>query len=79
MTDVYGRFVEILTTQFEVQPDEIRPDVTFEDLELDSLFMVELSLIVQKELGVQIADNTSPRDTLGSMVKLIEDELAKAA
>jgi acyl carrier protein len=78
MTDTYERFVEILTTQFQVEPDEIRPDVTFEDLELDSLFMVELVLVLQKELGVKLGDDATPRITLNSMVKLIENELAQA-
>ncbi|MBO4209340.1 acyl carrier protein [Micromonospora echinofusca] len=80
MTDVYQQVVQILTTRFEVEPDEIGPDVTFEELELDSLFMVELALVLQKEFHIKIADeDTTPRTTIAALAGVIEASLARAA
>ncbi|MFF3868144.1 acyl carrier protein [Micromonospora sp. NPDC001898] len=80
MTDVYQRVVQILTTRFEVEPDEIGPAVTFEQLELDSLFMVELALVLQKEFDLKIADeDATPRTTIAALAGVIEASLARAA
>ncbi|MER7419935.1 phosphopantetheine-binding protein [Micromonospora sp. NPDC047465] len=80
MTDVYQQMVEILTTRFETEPDEIGPDVTFEELDLDSLFMVELALVLQKEFNIRIADeDATPRTTIGALAGVIEASLARAA
>ena len=56
MSDVYDRVVNILITRFEVEPEEVRPDATFEELELDSLFLVELALVIQQDMGVKFSD-----------------------
>lgn len=80
MTAIYDRLVEILVTRFEVDPDEVRPDATFEELELDSLFLVELVLVVQQEVGVKISeDDTDPRSTIAEVATLIDTQLSKAS
>jgi acyl carrier protein len=80
MNDAYDRLVTILVTRFEVELEEVQPDVTFEELELDSLFLVELALIVQQELGVKITeDDATPRSTIASVADLIEAQLARAS
>lgn len=56
MEDVYERFVSILTDRFAIPEDQIRPDATFFELDLDSLDLVELALSVEEELGVKIED-----------------------
>jgi acyl carrier protein len=80
MSDAYDQLVNILVTRFEVEPEEVRPDVTFEELELDSLFLVELVLVVQQELGVKITDDdATPRSTIAGVAELIEAQLARAS
>jgi acyl carrier protein len=80
MSDAYDQLVNILVTRFEVEPDEVRPDITFEELELDSLFLVELGLVVQQELGVKITDDdANPRSTIASVAELIEAQLARTS
>lgn len=80
MTIMYDRLVELLVTRFQVDRSEIKPDVTFEDLEMDSLFLVELLVVVQSELGVKISEDTaSPRDTLERAAELIEAQVSAAA
>ncbi|MBV2362923.1 acyl carrier protein [Streptomonospora nanhaiensis] len=78
-TTTYDQLVDILVTRFEVSREDISPDVTFEDLEMDSLFLVELLLVIQSEMGVTISeDSASPSDTVGQAAKLIEAATAAA-
>lgn len=80
MSTMYERMADILVTKFGVDRDEIRPDVTFEDLEMDSLFLVEFVLTLQSELGVKIdEDAASPRDTIGTVADLLEAQIARAS
>lgn len=79
MTPTYDKLVELLVTRFEVDQAEIKPGITFEDLEMDSLFLVELLLVVQAELGVKLNENTSsPRDTIERAAELIDEQVAAA-
>jgi acyl carrier protein len=77
---MYDTLVDLLANRFEVDRAEIKPDVTFEDLEMDSLFLVELLLVVQQEIGVKISEDTaSPRDTIERAAELIQEQVAIAA
>lgn len=79
MTAMYDKLVDLLVARFEVDRSEIKPGVTFEDLEMDSLFLVELLVVVQHELGVKISEDTaSPRDTIERAAELIEEQVAAA-
>ena len=40
--------------QFDVDPSEISRDATFEELDVDSLDLAEISQIVEEEYGVQL-------------------------
>lgn len=80
MAAMYDTLVDLLVNRFEVDRAEIKPDVTFEDLEMDSLFLVELLLVVQQEVGVKISeDAASPRDTIERAAELIQEQAAIAA
>lgn len=57
MQELYTRLAEILTSQFGVEEDALTGDATFEALELDSLDLVEITLVVDDELGVRIPDD----------------------
>ncbi|MFG2309369.1 acyl carrier protein [Streptomyces sp. NPDC048566] len=73
MSDVYHRMVKLLQAGFGLEADEISPEQTFNDLELDSLAMVELSLAAQEEFGVPVNDeDISSRDTISRAAEVIE-------
>ncbi|MET0135412.1 MAG: phosphopantetheine-binding protein [Kibdelosporangium sp.] len=79
-SSMYDKLVDLLVDRFQVDRSEIKPGVTFEDLEMDSLFLVELLLVVQSELGVQISEDTaSPRDTIERAAEVIEQQVAASA
>jgi acyl carrier protein len=80
MTAIYDTLVDLLVNRFQVNKDEIKPDVTFEDLDMDSLFLVELLLVLQNELGVEIPEEAAtPRDTISQAAELIAGQLASMA
>ncbi|PSM42630.1 acyl carrier protein [Streptomyces dioscori] len=73
MSVMYGRLVDLLVDRFEVDRAEIGPDTTFEDLDMDSLFLVELLLVIQSDFGVHVSDDAaSPGDTVTQVADLIE-------
>ncbi|NKZ06732.1 acyl carrier protein [Actinomadura latina] len=81
MSDVYDRLVDLLVDRFEVDRAAVGPDVVFEDLDVDSLFLVELLLVAQSEFaGAELAEDlVSPSDTIGRAAELIERQLTTAA
>jgi acyl carrier protein len=69
---------EILVNKLKVNPEQITPEATREDIELDSLAVVELSLVLETELGVSVSDDELlEAETVGDMVALIEQRSAR--
>ncbi|MPZ82414.1 MAG: acyl carrier protein [Actinophytocola sp.] len=59
---VLQRLSGILVGYFGVEADEVRPETTFAELDLDSLAIVEFALVAEKEFGISIGeDEVSPR------------------
>lgn len=53
---LYATVERILVDTFGVPADDVTPDATIESLELDSLDLVELTLLIEEETGVVIED-----------------------
>ncbi|SFQ37719.1 MULTISPECIES: acyl carrier protein [Actinomadura] len=80
MSDVYDRLVDLLVDRFEVDRTAVGPDVVFQELEVDSLFLVELLLVAQTEFGAEFGEDlVSPSDTIGRAADLIERQITTAA
>ncbi|MFC5718658.1 phosphopantetheine-binding protein [Streptomyces gamaensis] len=80
MSPVYDKLADLLVDRFAVDRTAIGPDVTFEELEMDSLFLVELLLVVESEFRVKLGeDAAAPTDTIARVVEVITDELAATA
>lgn len=77
MTAKYDAFVDLLVDRFNIERAIIKPDTTFADLDIDSLFLVELILVAEHEFGVTIGEDALyPTDTVVKAARVIEDELA---
>ncbi|KAB1988193.1 MULTISPECIES: acyl carrier protein [Streptomyces] len=77
MNDVYERLVILLAEGFGLEAGEIEPELTFSELEMDSLALVELGLTAQQEFGVALADeDIQSGDTIGQAAKTIEAKMA---
>ncbi len=63
--------------QFGPEPDQITRDATFEDLDIDSLDLAELSQIIEDEYGVQLkGDDVARIKTVGDAVDLVVSRAA---
>ncbi|MFI8997468.1 acyl carrier protein [Streptomyces sp. NPDC053542] len=54
--DIKTRLVTLLSEKFGLPEDEILAGATFDELDIDSLILVELGLLVRKELGIVLAE-----------------------
>lgn len=78
MSTTYDQLVDIVTKLHDAPPDRISPDVTFAQLDVDSLTLVEISMRIERDLGVHLEDNELEEDlTLGVTTQLIESKLAQ--
>ena len=58
--------------QFGAEPSEITREATFEDLDVDSLDLAELSQIIEDEFGVQLkGDDVGKIKTVGDAIDLV--------
>ena len=72
---VYDKVKQLLIDKFGVSEEEINPEATFSDLDLDSLDLVEFALAAEEEMGVRISDEEAEQlDTLDDTVKLLEEK-----
>jgi acyl carrier protein len=75
---VLERLGTLLTARFGVTAGELRPDATFDELDLDSLALVEFAMVAEKEFGVPFGeDDVTPQATVAQAARLIGDKLAR--
>ena len=73
MTTVYDRVVQVLTDRLGVSADDISPEATFAELDLDSLDLVEFALGAEELFGVTISDDEAEDlRSVGDAVALLE-------
>jgi acyl carrier protein len=71
--DLYTTLESLLADTFGVASDDIAPDATFEALGLDSLDVVELTLVLEEETGVKLEDEELED------VRTVQDAVARVA
>ncbi|MDX3638186.1 acyl carrier protein [Streptomyces sp. MB09-02B] len=73
MSTTYEQLVGILTRLHDAPADRIRPEATLGALDVDSLTTVEISIRVERDLGVSVGDDELEPDlTLGDIAGLID-------
>jgi len=78
---VAARIATLFETEFEIAPDRLLPDAhLFQDLGLDSIDMVEMIVVLQKEFGIQLRDSEEARAirTLGNLQDFVFNEIVKS-
>lgn len=69
----FDRVTTVLTERLGVTAGDVTPESTFEELELDSLDLVEFALAAEEEFGVGIADDEAEGlQTVGDAVALLD-------
>ena len=72
--EIIAAINEVFEEDFEIEREMLEPQANiFEDLELDSLDIVDLVVAMQKKFGVTIRDDERIREirTLGDLYELI--------
>ncbi len=74
--DVFGKIKEIVVDQLGVDADEVAMDTSFEDLEMDSLDIVELIMAMEEEFGLEISDEEAEKlTTVGAAAEYIQERI----
>ncbi|WP_030565789.1 acyl carrier protein [Streptomyces aureocirculatus] len=71
---MFDTLKEILVDKLKVDPSRITPHATREEAELDSLAVVELSMLLDKEYGVVISDDElMEAENIGEMARMMTE------
>ncbi|MFF9220982.1 acyl carrier protein [Streptomyces viridosporus] len=71
---------EILASKLKVAPGLITEEATREEAELDSLAVVELSMLLEKEYGITISDDElMEAENIGEMARMMAERRPAAA
>lgn len=78
MADTFERVKKIVVDLLGVVPDSVTPEARFrEDLEADSLDLVELIMAFEEEFGGAISDEEAQQiTTVGQVVKYIDEHMS---
>lgn len=77
MADTFSEIKEVIVELLNVDPEKVTLDARFrEDLEADSLDLVELIMAFEDKFGAQISDEDAQAiKTVGDAVKYIESRM----
>jgi acyl carrier protein len=75
---MYDDIKNLLVSTFKVPLGEIHPGATLQDLELDSLDVVELAAVIKDRLGAQVSeDELADLEQIGVIAELVESRAAR--
>ncbi len=71
-------FAETVAEILGIEPSEVRPERTWDELHADSLALTEISLILDDAFGIRLPD-VAPEDmkTVGDALVLVEKAVAE--
>ena len=75
---MYERLKKIVVEQLGVDESDVKPEASFvDDLNADSLDLVELIMSLEEEFGMEISDEDAEKiKTVGDAQEYIEDHVA---
>jgi acyl carrier protein len=76
--DILTVIREFLHDRLEVDPATIQPETTLEELEIDSLMLVELIFECEEKFNVTFERDTPTPKNIGELVVIIEEFIATA-
>jgi len=77
MSTVLDKVKTIIVEQLNVDGAEITLETSFEDLDVDSLDLVELIMAIEEEFGIEISDEDGEKiTTVGAAVEYINSKVS---
>ena len=73
---MFEKLAAYLASQLDINEEDITEETTFESLGIDSLDVMELLMNLEEELGTEIEMGENKVNTVGDLVKLIEEKQA---
>ncbi len=75
--EVFEKIKGLISEQLEVDEEKIEMKTTFEDIDADSLDVVELVMALEEEYNLEIADEEVEKiKTVGDIVNYIEKQIS---
>ncbi|MDO4733059.1 MAG: acyl carrier protein [Bacillota bacterium] len=71
---VFESIREIISTKLDISPEEITMESSFADMQVDSLYMVEIMLALEEEFSIMI-DETSGMENVADLVEYVEKKI----
>jgi acyl carrier protein len=80
MNPTTQRLIDLLADKYGLARELLGPDVTFDDLDLDSLVLVEILVTLERERGVPLEEGLIEADqSIGAAAAALDTVLARAA
>lgn len=86
MTDVRDRIIQIIAEQALLDPSEVKPEMTPQDLGIDSLGLVESIFAIEEEFDISVPFNANEPDksefdisSLQAIITAVEKLVAEKA
>ena len=74
--DILAKVKEIIAEQLEISQDNINMETTFEEIDADSLDLVELVMALEEEFDIEISDEEIEKiKTVGDVINHIQSRL----
>lgn len=75
--EVFEKVKSLIIEQLDVDEEQLDMDTTFEDIDADSLDVVELVMALEEEFNLEIADEEVEKiKTVGDIVSYIEKQIS---
>ena len=75
---IFEKLTALIAEQFNVEAESIRRDTSFfDDLNADSVDIVDLSMALEEEFGIEELneDETSSINTVGDLVRFLQNKI----
>lgn len=73
---VFEKIREIIADKLEIEEAQVQETSSFSDMQVDSLYMVEIMLSIEETFGITI-DDASGMETVGDLCVYVENKIKK--
>jgi acyl carrier protein len=70
--DTFNKIRGIIAQNFDIEIERIKPESTFEELDMDSMDMFQLIFLVESELQIEVKDLPEGAKTIQDVIDAIE-------